>query len=210
MFDSWKFSKGNYLTITLTALSGFLVISYAHSQHRSSEILTGVIGGLTIILGMLTAEWLRSAREQVELTRTRFHELLAHFERYLYNFDEYMEDQFSHEKSRHLDDFVHVMTSLIFLSRTTRWPQPNARKIREVAGELYAKMSALQTDADENGCIWILEERMTLAADLQKFSPLIWGRKPGQLDDQMERMLKYRKSSHNEGIPDAWKKRRSK
>ena len=210
MFESWKFSKGNYLTLALTALSAFLVIGYAHSQHRSSEILTGVIGGLTVILGIITAEWLRSAREQVEMTRKRFHILAAHFTRYLYNFDEYMEDPFSHEHQQHVDDLTHVATSLSLLSRTTRWPQPNAKKIREVAWELYSRMWAVQTDAMENECMWSLEERMTLANDLHKLSPLIWGRKLGQIDNAMESMMKYRKTPRNQGIPDTWKKRRSK
>lgn len=71
------------------------LLGFAYQRHRSSEILTGVIGGLTIILGMITAGWLRASREQIELTRSRFFELLTHLERYLYNFDEYMRDQYS-------------------------------------------------------------------------------------------------------------------
>lgn len=210
MFDSWKFSKGNYLTLGLTVLSLLLVVGYAQSQHRSSEILTGVIGGLTIILGMITAEWLRSAREQVELTRKRLQDLSSHFERFLYNFDEYMEDQFSHTRSQHVDDFMHVVNSLSLLSETTRWPQPNAVKIRKLATEVIAKIRALREDADENGYIWSLEERMILAAYLPRFFPLVWDRRQEQQDQMVERVLAYRKTPPKEGIPNMYMRKRSK
>jgi hypothetical protein len=209
MFDSWKFSKGIYLTIALTVLSGGIVIGYAHRQHRSSEILTGVIGGLTIILGMITAEWLRSAREQVELTRTRFSVLKWHIERYLVNFDEFIDDRYSHAKSQHMEDYVQVFTSLFFLRETTRWPQPNAKQVREVAGDILAKLQALQSDADENSYIWSLEDRMTVMTDIQPLFSLIWSRKPGKLDDTAERVMKYRKTTLNEGIPNMYTKRPS-
>ena len=120
MIDTWKFSKGILLTIFFTAAISFLVLGYAYRQHRSSEILTGVIAGLTIILGMITAEWLRSAREQVELTRTRFFVLANYLEGYLYNFGDFMQNQFSHAKAEHLEDFFRVNSSATLLARTTR------------------------------------------------------------------------------------------
>ena len=210
MLQTWKFSKGILLTVLFTAVLSFLVLGFAYRQHRSSEILTGVIGGLTIILGMITAEWLRASREQVELARSRFVELFTYLDRYLYNFENYMQDPLSHEQSRYAEDFVHVFSSLALLARTTRWPQPNAKKIREVALELHAKIAALQWDALENGYVWSLDERMVVSNDANQFGRLIWARKTQADDDNTARMEKYRKTQRNEGIPFMWKRERSK
>jgi len=209
MLQMWKFSKGIFLTILVTTMLSFLVLGYAYRQHRSSEILTGVIAGLTIILGMITAEWLRSAREQVEATRKRGIDLSTHLERFLYNFEEYMQDPLSHEQSHHADDHVHVITSLGLLARTTRWPQPNAKKIREIARELHAKVMALREDAVENGYIWSLDERIVMANDFMAFWPLIWARNLQADSDNTARVEKYRKTKSNEGIPFAWRKKPS-
>ena len=209
MLETWKFSKGILLTCLVTSVFWFLVLTYAWSQHRSSEILTGVIGGLTVILGMLTAEWLRSSREQVELTRARYFEMFSLFQKFLYNYDGFMQDQFSAEQSRHFEDFNRIFPTLALLMRTTRWPQPNAKKIREAALELGAKLGALQNDAHENGHIWSLEKRMALVLELKQISPLIWARKPKEDDEFKERSDKYRESPKNEGFPFGWSKRTS-
>ena len=203
----WKFSKGILLTVLVTAMLSFLILGYAYRQQRSSEILTGVIAGLTIILGMLTAEWLRTSRQQVELTRMRSVDLLTHLDRYLYNFEDYMQDPLSHEQSHHAEDFVHVFISLGGLARTTRWPQPNAKKIRKLALELHAKVGALQTDAFENGYIWSLDERLEVANDFVPFWRLIWARNLQANLEIKARVDKYRKTQSNEGIPFAWKKK---
>ena len=85
MFNSWKYSKGSYLVIIFAASFGTLILGIAFYLKNFSAILTGVIGGLTIILGMLTAEWLRSSRQQIEETRTSFKNLIINFERFLYS-----------------------------------------------------------------------------------------------------------------------------
>ena len=209
MLQMWKFSKGILLTVLVTAMLSFLVLGYADRQQRSSEILTGVIAGLTVILGMLTAEWLRTSREQVEVTRMRGINISTHLDRYLYNFEEYMQDPLSHEQSRHAEDFVHVFSTLALLARTTRWPQPNAKKIRELASELHSKIGALQTDAEENGYIWSLEERLEVGNDFGPFWQLIWARNLQANNDNTARMEKYRKTQNNGGIPFAWRKKTS-
>ena len=165
--------------------------------------------GLTVILGMLTAEWLRASREQVEMTRMRAIDLSTHLDRYLYNFEEFMQDPFSHEQSHHAEDFAHVRISLGSLARTTRWPQPNAKKIREMAGEMLAKVSSLSSDAFENGYIWSLDERIEVAKDIGPLWQLIWARSLQTDNDIKARMEKYRKTQRNEGIPFAWRKKSS-
>ena len=207
MLNSWKFSKGILLTSLVTSIIWSLVLVYARSQHRSSEILTGVIGGLTVILGMLTAEWLRTAREQVELTRIRFEELMTHLEKVLYNFDDFMHDQFSEVGSRHWNDYNHVISALIRLSRTTRWPQPNAIEIRKEARDILAKMRALAMDAEENDHIWNLEERLEIHLESRELHRLIWANEREESDDFESLINKYRKTSPSSGIPVTWVKK---
>lgn len=209
MLESWKFSKGILLTCLVTSIFWFFVITYAWSQHRSSEILTGVIGGLTVILGMLTAEWLRSAREQVDLTRMRYEELMTHFEKVLYNFDEFIQDQFSEKGSRHWDDYNHVISSLIRLSRTTRWPQPNAVRIRKAARDVLARMRALTRDAEENDHIWNLQERMEILSENGELVGLIWAHESEERDNFESLVIKYRKSPSSAGMPVTWVKKSS-
>ena len=209
MLQTWKFSKGILLTAFTTAAIWFSLLGFAYHLHRSSEILTGVIGGLTVILGIITAEWLRSSREQVELTRLRYSELFSLLQKFLYNYEDFMQDQFSPEQSRHFEDFNRIFPTLALLMRTTQWPQPNAKKIREAALELAAKLGALQNDAHENGHIWSLEKRMALVLELGQISPLIWARKPEEVDEFKERSDKYRESPKNEGFPFGWSKRTS-
>ena len=184
-----------------------MVLGFAYQQHRSSEILTGVIGGLTIILGMITAEWLRSSREQVEVTRIRIHELLSLLQTYLYNFDDFMQDSFSKEQAHHIEELNRINISLISLMNTTRWPQPNAGKIRDAARILYAKLIALYFDAHENGHIWSLEKRMPLASEAFQISRLIWMRTAEEVVDFQSEIDNYRESPKNDGLPFRWTKK---
>jgi len=206
MLQTWKFSKGLLLTVFMTGLISFLVLGFAYQQDRSSEILTGVIGGLTIILGMITAEWLRSSREQVEVTRIRIHELMSLLQTYLYNFDEFMQNSFSKEQAHHIEEYNRINISLISLMNTTRWPQPNSRKIRDAARILYAKLNALYFDAHENGHIWNLEKRMPLCFEANQISRLIWALTAEESVDFQVEIANHRQSPKNDGLPFRWTK----
>lgn len=205
--ETWTFSKGILLTAFATAATWFLLLGFAYQQHRSSEILTGVIGGLTIILGMLTAEWLRASREQVELSRARLFELTSRLQDFLYNYPDFMQAPFSLEQAHQLENFERIQMTMALIARTTRWPQPNAQEIRERGLDLMAKLGALQMDAHENGHIWSLEKRMALFLEMRQIAPLIWARKPEEIDEFTKRINQYRESPHkNEGVPFGWSK----
>ena len=206
MMESWKFSKGLLLTVFMTGLISFLVLGFAYQQNRSSEILTGVIGGLTIILGMITAEWLRSCREQVEVTRIRSHELLSLMHQYLFNFEEFMQNPYSKEHTHHMEEVNRIYYALRFLTLTTRWPQPNAGKIRDAARILFTKLIALQSDAEENGHIWSLEKRMPLMFEVRQIAGLIWMRTAEEIVDFQSEINNYRESPKNDGLPFGWTK----
>lgn len=197
----WKFSKGLLLSWLGTSIISFLVLGYAWSQHRSSEILTGVIGGLTVILGMLTAEWLRTAREQVELSRMRLLELMSHLNKVLHNFEDYFRDPYSEVGSRHMNDYNHVIASLRRLSRTTGWPQPNAIEIRSTSRDLLARMNALLRDAEENRYVWNLEERLEISVASKELIRLIWAQEKEERDDFESLVDTYRKTDPTTGNP---------
>ncbi len=207
--ETWKFSKGILLTAFVTAAMWFLLLGFAYQQNRSSEILTGVIGGLTVILGMLTAEWLRTSREQVELTRTRFFELTSRLQDFLYNYPDFMQAPFSLGQSHQLENFERIQMTMGLIARTTRWPQPNAREIRDRSLDLMAKLGAQQMDAHENGHFWSFEKRMALFLELRQILPLIWARKPEEIDEFKRRCDQYRESPQNEGFPFGWSNRAS-
>lgn len=209
MMQTWKFSKGILLTAFATAAIWFLLLGFAYQQHRSSEILTGVIGGLTVILGMLTAEWLRSSREQVELTRARYSEMISLLQNFLYNYHDFMQAPFSPEQSHQMKDFNRIQITMGLIARTTRWPQPNAGKIRERGSDLLAKIGALQMDAHENGHIWSLEKRMAMFMELIQIGPLIWARKPEEIDEFKKKSNEYRESPRSDAFPFGWSNRNS-
>ena len=79
MNDFWKSSKSTALILAITGFVGICVLAFAYHLRHYTEILSGVIGGLTIILGMVTAEWLRSAREDSEANVSRLHILQLNF-----------------------------------------------------------------------------------------------------------------------------------
>ena len=204
MIESWKFSKGLILTALITGLIWILLLGFAYKQNRSSEILTGVIGGLTIILGMLTAEWLRASREQVELARARLFELTSRLQDFLYNHPDFMHAPFSPEQSRQRENFERIQMTMNLIARTTRWPQPNAREIRDRSLDLLAKIVAMQTDAHENGHFWSLGKRMALFLEFREIAPLIWARKPEEIDEFKKRSDQYRESPQNAEFPFGW------
>ena len=207
MFESWKFSKGSYLVIILTAGTGTLILGIAYRLRNFSEILSGVIGGLTIILGMLTAEWLRSSRQQIEETRASFMNLTLDLKRFLYSFDEFAVDQFSPQNYIFWEQYERCQVALLWLARSTRWPQPNAKKIRNLAQGLFIQFEAINADATENDYVWTMEERYELLAVLFQIRPLIWARTRDHGDEIRTRFETNRKTPRNDGLPLAWKRK---
>jgi len=210
MFDSWKYSKGSYLVIIFAAGFGTLILGIAFYLKNFSEILTGVIGGLTIILGMLTAEWLRSSRQQIEETRTSFRNLVVNLERLLYSYDEFATDQYSPDHYIYWDQYERCGLALLWLRGSVRWPQPNAKKIRILAQELNLRFEAMFADATENDYTWTIGERFELLVVMRQFAPLIWPRTSDQDNEVRIRFQGYRKTPQNNGLLPAWKRKSSK
>ena len=108
-----------------------------------------------------------------------------------------------------MDDSLHVFLPLALLSRTTRWPQPNAKKIRKAAFDLHNKVAALAVDAYENGHIRSLEKRLALNVDLNLLINLLWAYKSGERDVFLAVISSHRETPPNEGIPTVWARKTS-
>lgn len=208
MKASWKFAKGTYLTLFVVGGTGIAVLLFAYEQKHYSEILTGVIGGITIILGMVTAEWLRDSREQVERTKKLFDIILSNFKQLLYNAEFLLDEPYSEKYSVEYARLINTRTALSTLATATKWPQPNARKIRENARELEVQIFALYSDAVESGYLWSGEKRYQLISESNKILGLILGAKnqESEFAHFINQTEKYRETPVNTGIAKAWAK----
>jgi|GEM_PF-2510490 len=209
MKASWKFAKGTYLTLFVVGMTGMAVLLFAYHQKHYSEILTGVIGGTTIILGMVTAEWLRDSREQVERTKKLIDIILSNFKQLLYNAEFLLDEPYSEKYSVEYGRLINIRTALMTLGTTTKWPQPNARKIREIAREIDTQIFALYADAVESGYLWSVEKRYQLISEADKILGLVLGNKnpESNLAHFINQVEKYRETPVNTGIPKVWAKK---
>ena len=127
MTNIWKFSKCTSLTLGVTSVVGILVLTFAYHLRHYTEILSGVIGGLTIILGMVTAEWLRSTREQPETILARFLDLASNAHLALLNSPYLLEESLSSDFKDQFRATIDIDFELGWFELFYRWAQPNAR-----------------------------------------------------------------------------------
>ena len=204
MNDFWKSSKSTALTLALTGFAGICVLAFAYHLHHYTEILSGVIGGLTIILGMVTAEWLRSAREDSESNVSRLHILQLNFYSLVLNPNFLLDDLFSPRHLEQMEKHWEVQYQLHLLAVKTRWPQPNAKRIRLRSMLLLAKLAAMLRDAVENEHLWSAEKRHALQNEFLELTRLILptGKKVEALLEEM--YLKSRETEVREGMSMVW------
>lgn len=205
MTNIWKFSKSTSLTLSITGLAGILVLAFAYHLRHYTEILSGVIGGLTIILGMVIAEWLRSTREQAGTALIRFHNLASNAQSLVFNPQYLLEDALSSENKDELQTSIDFDFELGWFELFYRWPQPNAREVRALAYELRLKLFAMQRDAIENGHLWSTEKRYQLSADFSSLFVLLVGEHTAG-DEFWENSLKYRDTELRPGMPISWRR----
>jgi len=206
MNDFWKSSKSTALILALTGFAGICVLAFAYHLRHYTEILSGVIGGLTIILGMVTAEWLRSAREDSEANVSRLHTLYLNFFSLTLNFELNLEDSLSPRFQQQMKILWDVQYQLRLLAVKTRWPQPNANRIRLKSLLLEAKLIAMFRDAVENDHLWNAEKRHKLQEEMIELWSLILpgGKKVEALSTEM--YLKSRETEVREGMSMVWLK----
>lgn len=206
MNDFWKSSKSTALILAITGFVGICVLAFAYHLRHYTEILSGVIGGLTIILGMVTAEWLRSAREDSEANVSRLHTLQLNFWSLTLNPELNLEDSLSPRFQQQMKTFWDVQYQLHLLAVKTRWPQPNAKRIRLESLLLEAKLTAMFRDAVENDHLWNAAKRHKLQEEMIELYSLIL---PGGKKDEAlltETYLKSRETEVREGMSMVWLK----
>jgi hypothetical protein len=110
---------------------------------KSDIFISGLVSGLTIIFGVLVADWLKRLRDRIESSRRTASVILV-------KLGEFMDYLVCHtlegdlldgvEKSRDEKEFIACFNEIIqeieTLAELPRWPQQNARQIRESANHL--------------------------------------------------------------------------
>lgn len=206
MFYSWKFSKSTLFTLIFTGLVGIFVLAFAYHLRHYTEILSGVIGGLTIILGMVTAEWLRSTREQATATELGLYNLMTKFQLAIFNIAVIMDGSLSYENKGEYTLLMDVQYQLQILATKTRWPQPNAKVIREMAHDVGLKVGAMMRDAVENDHIWSTEKRYQLNTEFLSLLFLVFGHGKDQLYSDTQAQLKFRETEPRLGMTTPWRR----
>ena len=108
---------------------------------KTDILLTGLVSGLTILLGVITADWLKRLRDRINYTR-RITTDITHS---MLNYIEYLGSQLiphiefgisfsrSQVENELIENFNFLSIELRDLSEIPRWPQRNARRIRQAA-----------------------------------------------------------------------------
>ncbi len=206
MFNSWRFSKSTSLTLAVTTAAGAFVLAFAYHLHHYTEILSGVIGGLTIILGMVTAEWLRSTSEASEETWLHLRNLAVNFSSVIFNPEFLLTDPSSIEYRDQWKTMMEVFADLTHLTIKTRWPQPNAKDVRRRALEVVGALNAMVGDAFQNEHLWSVEKRyqLLLEADALFFAFEAVSKKEEQI--YLNARSKWRETEQREGMGMQWLK----
>jgi hypothetical protein len=115
-------------------------------------LLSGVVSGLTILLGVITADWLKRLRDRTEYTRRVVLDitmgirictdyLAGHL---LETFHFSNESRMSLDERNFFETYYSLAKDMRELSESPRWPQRNARRIRETAVALRVCLIANQ------------------------------------------------------------------
>ena len=124
---------------------------------KTDILLTGLVSGLTILLGVVTADWLKRLRDRINYTRRIMTDITLSLIRYV----EYLGSQLSRRieigiifsrsqgENELIENFNFLLKELRDLSEIPRWPQRNARRIRHAALDLriclFANLDHCQT-----------------------------------------------------------------
>jgi hypothetical protein len=115
-------------------------------------LLTGMVSGLTILLGVITADWLKRLRDRTEYTR----HVVLDISMGIRNFTDYLaghlletwhfsnEVRMSEAERDFFETYYSLAKELRELSESPSWPQRNAKRIRETAVALRVCVIANQ------------------------------------------------------------------
>ena len=107
---------------------------------KTDILLTGLVSGLTILLGVITAEWLKRLRDRISYTKRIVFDISICKSIFVSYLEDHLVDPFGYtssktsEELREFRESVHVLVKeLRDLSEVPKWPQRNARRIRQAA-----------------------------------------------------------------------------
>jgi hypothetical protein len=112
---------------------------------KADILLSGFVSGLTILLGVIVADWLKRLRDRIDATRRAGSVVLEN----VLNFMDFLAghalegENFTYgikrslEERRFMDDFDFFTKELETLAELPRWPQRNATEIRKTANHLF-------------------------------------------------------------------------
>jgi hypothetical protein len=173
---------------------------------KADILLSGLVSGVTILLGVITADWLKRLRDRTEYTRRVVLDitmgirictdyLAGHL---LETFHFSNESRMSPDERDFFETYYSLAKELRELSESPRWPQRNARRIQETANALRVCLIANQNHCGiykillnkESGeelflLEWDLRSASHSRQDARTASSLI----PKKADDLKRRML---------------------
>ena len=153
---------------------------------------------------MVTAEWLRAAREDSEANISRLHTLQVNYFPLILNPDFLLGDETVPLIKEQTKIFYDVTYNLELLATKTRWPQPNAKQIRSKSLSLRAKNMAMFRDAVEHGYLWSAEKRHGLQMEMNALADAVFAVRKKDLDMAKEIYYKSRETEPREGMSIAW------
>jgi hypothetical protein len=108
---------------------------------KTDSLLSGLVSGMTILLGVITADWLKRLRDRAEYTRRIASDISQSILSYvdfltnhlLETFGNSTESRMSQDEKQLWDTYFFLVKELRELSESPKWPQRNAKGIREAA-----------------------------------------------------------------------------
>ena len=124
----------------------------------------------------------------------------------IFNAHLFLEEPLSY---KHKEEYVATQDLLFELNNFElfyRWPQPNAKEVREQAHELASRVFAMLRDAVENGHLWSAEKRFQLNEDFVKIFLLVNAEQESKQEVNLRSYLKYRETEVRPGMTLAWRR----
>jgi hypothetical protein len=151
---------------------------------NSDIVLTGLISGATILLGVVTADWLRRLRNRIERAKLDVTDIfwgLGMITDYVstHYLESYKASTGVKQPQEERDFWLTVMSTdgkIKYIYHSTRWPQRNAKKIREAGVRLVACASANVDECGESRTLLQPEELAEIFALFYDLQKLVLGR----------------------------------
>ena len=172
-------------------------------------VLSGLISGATILLGVFTADWLRRLRNRVERAKLEVTDIwwgLGQITDYLstHYLESYSPSSGVQQTQDEREFWLTVMSTdgkIKYIYHSTRWPQRNAKKIIEAGVRLVACAGANVNECGDSRSLLHQEERDEIFALFFELQKLVLGKdltdQRTTLRDEKQKEIQRRKQSGN-------------